>query len=574
MKHLSFLPATAEDLRATGWECVDIVLVTGDAYVDLPSFGVSLIGRWLEHHGFRIAILAQPRHDRPTDFTRFGRPRLFFGITAGNLDSIVANYSGNGKVRDVDQYSPGGNPYFDENRNKANRRRPDRATILYTNLAKAAYPDVPVILGGLEASLRRFVHYDYKQEKLRASVLSDAKADLIVYGMGERAILEIAGRLQNKKNLQDIAGACERLTEKEMTAREFSLTPKILPPWDEINQDTKNFMTAERFIDAHARTISQTPILQRQQVMWVLQNRPAEPLTTPELDLLYSLPFSHASHPSYCQPIPAYTMIRHSVTIVRGCYGNCSFCAITRHQGPIVTSRSVDSVVAEVKQLSRRPDFNGTVSDLGGPTANMFATSCKQPICHRHDCLYPRLCPDLSLNENTFLALLDQVTAIMGVRHVYISSGLRMELLINTPELLSRLLARHTPGALKIAPEHTQPNVLRLMHKHHPQILDLFLLACRNIVAKLGFPLQFTPYFIASHPGCTKNDMEQLAKSAKNLGLPIRQFQDFTPTPGTLSTAMFVSNLDRDNLQPLKVPRTKQERKEQRLVLEKLLPKK
>ena len=327
-------------------------------------------------------------------------------------------------------------------------------------------------------------------------------------------------------------------------------------------------MTAERYIDAHARTQTNTQILQRQQAQWVVQNPPATALTQSELDLLYSLPFARAPHPCYVQPIPAYEMIRHSVTIVRGCYGNCSFCAITRHQGPIITSRSINSIVHEIKQITALPNFKGTISDLGGPTANMFATSCRRPNCRRHDCLYPKPCPNLVTNENVFLELLDQVTSIHGVRHVYVSSGLRMELLLSTPKLLARLLSRHTPGALKIAPEHTQPEILRLMHKHRPELLDFFLKTSRETAKRIGISLHFNPYFISSHPGCVLEDMNKLASTVKRLKLNVKQFQDFTPTPGTLSTAMYVSGLDRDNLQPISVPRTMLERRAQRGLLE------
>lgn len=314
-----------------GWDSVDVVLVTGDAYVDHPSFGVALIGRWLEAHGCRVAILAQPGWESPESFKVFGRPRLFFGITAGNLDSIVANYSGNGKVRDTDDYSPGGNPYFGKIREKQFKRRPDRATILYANLARAAYGDVPVVLGGIEASLRRFVHYDYQQVKLRASVLADAKADLLVYGMGERQVVEIASRIEREEGLAGIPGTCERLSDRQLAERlpddEDVLT---LPSWDEILSDTARFMQAETLIDRHARALSSKPVLQRQQAAWVLQNPPADPLTSAELDRVYSLPFARAPHPG-SGDVPAYRMIRHSVTTVRGCSGNCSFCAIARH---------------------------------------------------------------------------------------------------------------------------------------------------------------------------------------------------------------------------------------------------
>lgn len=563
-----WLPATAAELAGRGWAAVDVVLVTGDAYVDHPSFGVALVGRWLEAHGYRVAILAQPRHDRPDDFRRFGRPRLFYGITAGNLDSIVANYTGNAKVRDRDDYSPDGNPYFGEEAGRKARRRPDRATILYANLARAAYPEVPVILGGLEASLRRFVHYDYQQQKLRASVLADAKADLLVYGMGERAVLEIARRLEAGEGLANIPGTCERLTAKELAERAWPEPPLTLPSYQELTADRPRFLEAELAIDRHARAGSAQVVLQEQQAVWVAQQSPAAPLATAELDRLYSLPFARRPHPS-AGDIPAFRMIRDSVTIVRGCCGNCSFCAIARHQGPVVVSRSRESVLAEVRAMAAAPDFSGTVSDLGGPTANLYATSCASPVpCKRHDCLYPGVCKHLRIDEEAFCGLLAEAAAIPGVRHLFVSSGLRMDLLLRTPKLLTAIVARHTPGALKVAPEHTDPEVLRLMHKPGPEVLEQFLARVEEVAAHEGKRVAVNPYLIASHPGCTTRHMEHLARDLARLKLPVRQFQDFTPTPGTIATAMYVSGLDRETRQPIPVAKRASERAAQRAKLE------
>jgi uncharacterized radical SAM protein YgiQ len=562
-----FMPASREEMLARGWDAADVVLVTGDAYVDHPSFGIALIGRWLEAHGYRVAILAQPRWDSPAAFRQFGPPRLFFGITAGNLDSIVANYSGNAKVRDKDDYSPGGNPYFGERREKGDRRRPDRATIVYANLARAACPEVPVLLGGLEGSLRRFVHYDYQQAKLRASVLTDAKADLLIYGMGERAVLAAAERLAAGRDLRDIPGTCERLTEKERRERFFSRPPVELPSWQEIGADRGAFLLAEEEIDRRARSLAPEPLLQRQQSHWVLQHPPAPPLAAAELDHLYTLPFARASHPQAGE-VPAYRMIRHSVTIVRGCCGNCSFCAIARHQGPTVVSRSPDSVVAEIERLAGCADFRGTVSDLGGPTANLYGTGCAKGGCRRRECLFPGPCPHLQVNEQAFLDLLARAGKVPGVKHLFVSSGLRMELLLKTPRLLAALLARHTPGALKIAPEHTEAEVLHLMHKPGPEVLADFLQLCRSIGRDQGREVHFTPYFIAAHPGCRPLHMEKLAARLRGLDLTARQFQDFTPTPGTLATAMYVSGLARETHKPLYVARGAGERRQQRLALE------
>ena len=567
----SFLPTTAAECSARGWHEVDIVLVSGDAYVDHPSFGVALIGRWLETHGFRVAILAQPDYRRGgEEFKRFGRPRLFFGITAGNLDSIVANYSGNGKIRDNDPFSPDGDPYFPGERNKSSRRRPDRATIVYANRAQAAWPGVPIVLGGLEASLRRFIHYDYRQEKLRTSILADAKADLLVYGMGERAVLEIARRLASGESLEGISGTCEFL--RPVVGQQLLETGNYscLPGWSEIEADRKKFMSAELKIDERARMGAESSeiLLQEQKSGWIKENRPAAPLTPAELDRVYELPFVRRFHPQ-APSVPAFSMIRDSLTIVRGCSGNCSFCALTRHQGARVVSRTQNSIVREAKIVAGQADFFGTISDLGGPTANLYATHCtKSTSCKRSDCLYPALCTHLKIDEKAFISLLDAVGKIEGVKKVLISSGLRLVLLRQTPKLLARLIVRHLPGVMKIAPEHSDPKILRLMHKNDALELEPFLKECRCLAKDAEVKVDFTPYLISSHPGCTFKEMRELAQTILKNGLKARQYQDFTPTPGTLSTAMYVTGLDRDTLTPIPVPKGASERRRQRQELE------
>jgi len=552
-----------------------VVLVTGDAYIDHPSFGIALIGRLLESHGYRVAILAQPRYDRLDDFLQFGPPRLFFGISAGNLDSIVANYTGNGKVRAEDAYSPHGSPWRDGEQGRKNRYRPDRATLIYANLARAACKDVPIVLGGVEASLRRFVHYDYQQKMLRGSLLTDAKADLLIYGMGERAVVEAAGRLKAGLGLDGIVGSCERLSPAQFAARHPGLlarargddTCSILPSWEDIQLDSQRFMAAEQMIDVHARGRLSTLLAQHQQSAWVVQYPAAEPLSTAELDHMYELPYSRKPHPTSVD-VPAYRMICHSLTIVRGCSGNCSFCSITRHQGPIISSRSPESILREVRLVSGMENFTGVITDLGGPTANLYQTSCKIGSCPRHDCLYPKLCPNLQVDEDAFIKLLADIEGIEGVKHVFISSGLRMGLLLKTPRLLRELIRSHTPGAMKIAPEHTEDAVLKLMHKESHQLLIEFLKHCRQVAKELGKRIIFTPYLIASHPGCTAAATEAMTGKLRALDLPVKQFQDFTPTPGTLSTAMYVTGLDRDTNQPIPVARNQSERKEQRGLLE------
>ncbi len=566
------LPVNQQECVARGWDEIDIVLVTGDAYVDHPSFGVALIGRLLENNGYRVAILAQPRYDTNIDFMRFGKPRLFFGITGGNLDSIVANYTGNGKVREKDAYSPDGNPWFGDKRDKSERRRPDRASILYANIARSAFKNVPIILGGVEASLRRFIHYDYTQKKLRGSLLSDAKADLLVYGMGEQAILEIARRRQKNQDLSDIVGTCERLTEKtfagKMKKEGYNIT--LMPSWQEIHGNNALFLRAEKEVDSQARSYADNRLVQQQQSSWIIQHPQPPVLSTSEMDSLYELPFTRCEHPLFPN-VPAARMIQHSLTIVRGCSGNCSFCAITRHQGPAITSRSRQSLLNEAKELSSMPHFTGTITDLGGPTANLYGVSCRIGSCKKHDCLFPKVCKNLQVNEKSFLTLLRDISSLPKVKNIFISSGLRLELLQKTPALFKEIIRAHTPGSLKIAPEHTDSEVLDIMHKEsHNQLLQ-FLKLGHKLSRELKKNVRFTPYIISSHPGCTESHTAGMANTLQKLGLELRQFQDFTPTPGTLATAMYVTGLHRDTGRPIFVARGQSERMKQRRILERLL---
>ncbi len=550
-----------------------MVLVSGDAYVDHPSFGIALIGRWLEANGYRVAILAQPQYQNgAADFRRFGRPRLFFGISAGNLDSIVANYSGNGKIRDKDPFSPKGNPYFSDHKQKNNRRRPDRASLIYANRAQAAWPGVPVILGGIEASLRRFIHYDYRQEKLRNSILADSKADLLVYGMGERAILEIARRLAAGAELSGISGTCEFLPPAVGAALSERERATLLPGWNAIENDKKAFIRAELAIDRRARQGPENAriLLQEQKHGWIKENRPAAPLTPVELDQIYALNFMRLPAAGSGE-IPAFSMIRDSITIVRGCSGNCSFCALTRHQGAQVVSRTRKAIVREAQIIAGQPGFKGIISDLGGPTANLYATGCnKGGVCPRKDCLYPEVCKHLEIDEKALVDLLNEVAALTGVKKVFISSGLRLALLRRTPRLLKSIIEHHLPGVMKIAPEHNAPEILRLMHKNDAFELEAFLRDARKIALKAEVKVDFTPYLISAHPGCRVEDMRNLARTIKRLGLKARQYQDFTPTPGTIATAMYVSGLDRDTLKPIRVAKGENERRRQRQELEKV----
>ena len=568
------LPVSWKECKARGWKHIDVLLVTGDAYIDHPSFGTALIGRLLERHGYQVAILPQPRFNDVVDFKSFPPPKLFCGITAGNLDSIVANYTGNGKVRRSDAYSPDGNPWRGSSKEKKERRRPDRASLIYTSLARSAYGKIPLVIGGIEGSLRRFVHFDYKQNKLRASFLTDAKADLLVYGMGEKAVLEIAKRCKKGLPLNAIPGTCIRATDNELHVffeeHELEQPRKFLklPSYEKIFKDKRLFLEAELETDKHLRADSPRIVLQRQQSHWVIQYPQAKPLQPEELDELYSLPYTREPVPPD-QRIPAHQMIKDSVTIVRGCSGNCSFCSITRHQGPAIVSRSRKSIVQECKHLAQNPDFSGTISDLGGPTANLYGTSCAIGTCKKKDCLYPKMCTNLRIDEDLFLQLLADVANIEKVKHLFISSGLRMELLLKAPKLMERIITSHTPGSIKIAPEHSDPETLRLMHKEPHNLLEEFVKKCRQIGKKHNKRnVELTPYVISSHPGCSPQCNLRLVKDMKKLGLSIRKFQDFTPTPGSISTAMYVSEIDPETKKAITVFKGQAERLKARRIIE------
>ncbi len=470
-------------------------------------------------------------------------------------------------------FSPEGNPWRTARQAKDNRWRPDRAILTYTQLARRAYPGVPVVLGGVEASLRRFVHFDYKQDRLRGSHLVDAKADLLIYGMGEKSVLLTAEAIAEGRRTNNIPGTCIRLNDAEMSLlrRQMDrcgIPVTELPSWQDIRENSALFMAAETEIDRQARALSNSVLIQRQQAMWVVQYPPNKALDSGEMDRLYELPFSRSPHPS-APDIPAYSMIKDSLTIVRGCSGNCSFCAISRHQGPAVTSRSVGSIVKEARSLAEGGNFGGTISDLGGPTANLYGTSCAIGSCSRHDCLYPKVCKNLLIDEKRFIEMLTKVGAIERVKQLYISSGLRMELLRKTPELMQKLIDKHIPGSLKIAPEHTETEVLRLMHKEPHSQLVAFIETFKTMAKKGDRNLQVTPYIISAHPGCTKKHTAQMVRRLKKLGITIRQFQDFTPTPGTISTAMYVSKIHRDTGKPIEVADSQRERKAQRSLIEK-----
>lgn len=553
-----FLPMTREE---AGPEPLDVILVTGDAYVDHSSFGVALVGRWLEAHGFRVGVLAQPAWDSPEPFRALGRPRLFFGVTSGNMDSMVNHYTAARRIRNDDAYSPGGQAGL----------RPDRACIAYANRARQAFPGVPVVLGGIEASLRRFAHYDYWQDQIRRSILLDAKADLLVHGMGEVSVLEIARRLAAGRTIaecRDIPGTAWALGRKDALP---DVPHEEVPSFEACVADPLAFnaLTVRMYRESNPGCAHALVQRTADRAVWV--NPPARALTTEELDRLYELPYANAAHPCYRQPIPAFESIRGSVTVNRGCSGGCSFCALTLHQGKDVLSRSPESVVREVRGLVAQKGFNGVISDLGGPTANMFHMRCTSEeanaVCRRVSCLHPTRCKHYGTDHRPYLDLLRRVRTLPGVKRVFVNSGIRYDLAALDPEFVEEIAAHHVSGSLTTAPEHVAARALHYMRKpeitHFAGFLDRFKAAS----ARAGKKQFIVPYFQCAHPGTGPDEAIELARYMKRNGLVCRQVQMFMPTPGTISTAMYVSGVDPYSKVPVYVARGHKERSRQRALL-------
>ncbi|HOJ88875.1 MAG TPA: YgiQ family radical SAM protein [Pseudothermotoga sp.] len=533
-----FLPTTVDEMQKLGWRQLDVILISGDAYVDHPSFGVVLIGHYLVQKGYKVGIIAQPDWHTERDITRLGRPRLFFGVTAGNVDSMVANYTASMKKRKNDEYSPNG----------VYGKRPDRATIVYSNLVRRFFPDVPIVLGGLEASLRRFAHYDWWSDKIRKSVLVDAKADLLVYGMAEKTVFEIAQTLEKTGDIEKcrtIRGIVWWTSRKPDNCYE-------LPSFEEIVQDRRKYAQAVKLQTVMTDPFKGYFLCQKQDTRYVVQNPPCEPLDQRELDELYLLPYERRSHPYYEKTgkIPALDMIQFSVTCVRGCFGSCSFCALTQHQTTHVVSRSVDSVLEEVKLLTKHSDFHGTVTDVGGPTANMYGSTCSiretKGQCERF-CLYPKHCVSAKPNHGKYLELLYKIKDLPGVKHVFVSSGIRHDLVLHDPdgERFIKELVNFTPGQLKLAPEHSHPKILALMRKPPVELFLEFRDRFERYARSLGKKRYVIGYFIVAHPGETMRENEHLRRFIEEeLSYHPQQIQIFTPSPGTLSTAMYYSQID------------------------------
>ncbi|KJS42668.1 MAG: hypothetical protein VR70_03910 [Rhodospirillaceae bacterium BRH_c57] len=555
-----FLPMSRAEMDALGWDSCDIILVTGDAYVDHPSFGMAIIGRLWEAQGFRVGIISQPDWSSAEAFKALGKPNLFFGVTAGNMDSMVNRYTSDRRLRHNDSYTP----------NDEGGKRPDRAVIVYSQRCREAFKDVPIIIGGIEASLRRIAHYDYWSDKVRRSILADSKADLLVYGNAERAIVEIAHRAakgEAPRAMHDIRGTAfmvdgvpEGWTEIDLgsideapsahTARGGETTVVRLPDYETVRDDAEVYAQASRVLHQEANPGNARPLIQRHGDKDVWLTAPPIPLSTPEMDGVFDLPYARAPHPSYGGArIPAWEMIRFSVNIMRGCFGGCSFCSITEHEGRVIQSRSEKSILAEIEQIRDKVEgFTGVISDLGGPTANMYRLACKddkiQKVCRRPSCVFPDICKNLDTNHDNLIALYRKARELPGVKKVLVASGLRYDLAVRSPAYVKELVTHHVGGYLKIAPEHTEEGPLDKMMKPGIGTYDRFKQLFEKFSQEAGKEQYLIPYFIAAHPGTTDEDMMNLALWLKRNGFRADQVQAFLPSPMSLSAAMYYSGVN------------------------------
>ena len=559
-----YLPISKEDLKTRGWNELDIILVTGDAYVDHPSYGAAVIGRVLEDAGFKVGVIAQPDCARSEDFKRLGRPRLFFGVTAGNLDSMVANLTANKKVRNVDDYSPGGKPHF----------RPDRASIIYTNRLQHIFKDVPIVLGGMEASMRRLAHYDYWSDKVRRTLLLDTKADILVYGMGETQILEIAGRLSKGEKIDALCDIRGTVISRKSTDDLKSFIP--VPSFEEVSRDKDKFNEAFRAIYLESDPVRGKTIVQKHGDRFIIQYPPALPLTTDEMDRIYDLPYMRDAHPLYKKKggVPGFETVRNSIISHRGCAGGCSFCSLYLHQGRIIQSRSAESLIKEIKLLSEDKKFKGTITDIGGPTANLYMAECPSwkntGSCRNKKCLVPQKCKNLNLGYEYSIQLWKELKNIPGLKHVFIGSGVRFDLLTESysDEYLNELCAHHVSGQLKVAPEHCVDSVLELMNKPKFALYEKFLDRFENVNRKLGKKQYLVNYFIVGHPGARLEDAFQLAVYLAKRHIHPEQVQDFIPLPMTVSGAMYHTELDPFTNNAVYVAKRPSERMMQRSLLQ------
>ena len=547
----------------------DFVIISGDAYVDHPAFAAALIGRVLENEGYSVGIIAQPDWHSADDFKRFGRPRLAFLIAPGNIDSMVNHYTCAKRRRSSDAYTEGG----------VIGKRPDRAAIVYSNRAREAYRGVPIILGGIEASLRRFAHYDYWDDKVRRSVLSDSGADLLVYGMGEKQIKEIAKRLSNGEkvnDIRDIHGTCYMTSDiSEISQQKDSI---VIDSYDDVALSKDKYSAAFMVQYTEQDPIRGKRIIQKQDRQYMVANPPAMPLSQKELDEVYELPYTRLAHSSYKQEIPALKEVKFSLTSCRGCFGACSFCALTFHQGRIVQTRSHESLIREAKELSKQKDFKGYIHDVGGPTANYRQTACKKQLekgaCKDRQCIGFKRCPSLNVSHSDYVSLLRKLRALPKIKKVFVRSGIRYDYAMYDRDdtFLRELVEHHVSGQLKVAPEHISNRVLELMNKPDTELFDKFVLKYNQLNAKYGKEQYIVPYFMSSHPGSDLNAAIQLAEYLKKTGMRVEQVQDFYPTPGTLSTCMYYTGRDPRTNEKVYVPKTQSEKDMQRALMQFYMP--
>ena len=568
-----WLPTTKKEMELRGWDELDVILFSGDAYVDHPSFGAAVIGRLLEAQGLKVAIVPQPNwRDDLRDFKKLGKPRLFFGVSAGCMDSMVNKYTANKRLRSEDAYTPDGR----------HDMRPEYPTIVYTQILKKLWPDVPVVIGGIEASLRRLTHYDYWQDTVRKSILIESGADLLVYGMGEKPITELCQRMKESPVIPtDVPQTVYVVKGKQAIPPSISEKEDIvLHSHEACTSDKKKEAENFRFIEEESNKYEAARILQHAGNSTVVVNPPYPPMTQGELDMSFDLPYTRLPHPKYKgKRIPAFDMIKFSVNLHRGCFGGCAFCTISAHQGKFIVSRSKESILKEVKAITEMPDFKGYLSDLGGPSANMYAMrgtdedKCRK--CKRPSCIYPKVCPNLNTDHRPLLDIYHAIDALPGIKKSFIGSGVRYDLLLHeskdpvinkaAKEYTRELIAKHVSGRLKVAPEHTSDQVLHVMRKPpFSQFYD-FKKIFDKINNELNLRQQIIPYFISSHPGCTQEDMAELAVITKRLDFHLEQVQDFTPTPMTVATEAWYTGYHPYTLQPIFSAKTQKEKLAQRM---------
>lgn len=568
-----WLPITREELEKRGWEEVDVIIVTGDAYVDHPSFGAAVIGRIIEKLGLRVAILPQPNwRDDLRDFKKLGKPRLFFGVTAGNMDSMVNHYTANKRLRTDDAYTPGNTSGF----------RPDYASVVYTQILKKIYPEVPVILGGIEASMRRLTHYDYWSDTVKQGILSWSGADMLVYGMGEKSIIRIANHLSagNPLNtLHDVEQTAYRIDAGTELVKVEGWETLELPSHESCLKDKKEFSRHFRVFEEESNRWQGARLVEKEGHMLTVVNPPYTPMEQGELDASFDLPYTREPHPKYLKrgAIPAFEMIRNSINMHRGCFGGCAFCAISAHQGKFVVSRSEKSILDEVRQVASQADFKGHITDLGGPSANMYRMAgvdksrCMK--CKRASCIFPSICRNLNTDHKPMTNLYREALRIKNIKRITIGSGIRYDMLVGRTEAenkaygldeyMQQIITRHVSGRLKVAPEHSSPEVLKIMRKPHYRTYHLFSQKFNEINRNAGLKQQLIPYYISSHPGSRLNDMAELACETMKQGFHPEQVQDFTPTPMTLATTMYYTGNDPYTMKPVYVAKSREEKQEQ-----------